>query len=140
MSAATAGLLTDGLWLHAVVVNRQYSRPPLHGGIVILHVQIDAKKVTRCLSGYNPHIVAGAELPASQVGTRRFARGRAYVADRYDVTEAEAAAETAEAAAAGEADLEEAKAKLAETEAVETVETVETAEETAEAPAAEEKE
>ena len=82
----------------------------------------------------------GAELPASQVGTRRFARGRAYVADRYDVTEAEAAAETAEAAAAGEADLEEAKAKLAETEAVETVETVETAEKTAEAPAAEEKE
>ena len=82
----------------------------------------------------------GAELPASQVGTRRFARGRAYVADRYAVTEAEAAAETAEAAAAGEADLEEAKAQLAETEAVETVETVETAEETAEAPAAEEKE
>ena len=82
----------------------------------------------------------GAELPASQVGTRRFARGRAYVADRYDVTEAEAAAETAEAAAASEADLEEAKAKLAETEAVETVETVETAEETTEAPAAEEKE
>ena len=82
----------------------------------------------------------GAELPASQVGTRRFARGRAYVADRYDVTEAEAAAETAEAAAASEADLEEAKAQLAETEAVETVETVETAEETAEAPAAEEKE
>ena len=71
-----------------------------------------------------------AELPASQVGTRRFARGRAYVADRYDVTEEEAAAETAEAAAAGEADLEEAKAQLAETEAVET----------AEAPAAEEKE
>ena len=64
----------------------------------------------------------------------------AYVADRYDVTEAEAAAETAEAAAASEADLEEAKAQLAETEAVETVETVETAEETAEAPAAEEKE
>ena len=52
------------------------------------------------------------------------------IADRYDVTEEEAAAETAEAAAAGEADLEEAKAQLAETEAVET----------AEAPAAEEKE
>ena len=45
----------------------------------------------------------GAELPASQVGTRRFARGRAYVADRYDVTEAEAAAETAEAAVLAQA-------------------------------------
>ena len=78
-----------------------------------------------------------AELPASQVGNRRFARGRAYVADRYDVTEAEAAAETAEAAAMSEADLDAAKAQLAETEAAEPAET---AAETAEAPAAEEKE
>ena len=78
-----------------------------------------------------------AELPASQVGNRRFARGRAYVADRYDVTEAEAAAETAEAAAMSEADLDAAKAQLAETEAAEPAET---AAETTEAPAAEEKE
>ena len=46
------------------------------------------------------------EAPASQVGTRRYARGRAYIADRYaeEAAAAEAAAAAAEAAEAAEAE------------------------------------
>ena len=82
------------------------------------------------------------EIPASQVGNRRYARGRAYVADRFTNPDA-AAAETAaviaanEAADAVEAEIEAAaEEKLAaaeetvaavETEAEEIVEAVEEA-------------
>ena len=85
------------------------------------------------------------EIPASQVGTRRFARGRAYVADRYEVSEEQAAAETAQAEAVAETIAAEEAADAAETaeaaeaaaetvtEAVpETAETAETADEAAE--------
>ncbi len=75
------------------------------------------------------------EKPASQVGNRRYARGRAYVADRF--TNPETAAEaTAAAAAASEADealaAEEAEAEEAAEAVTEAVETAETAEEPAE--------
>ena len=78
------------------------------------------------------------EIPASQVGNRRYARGRAYVADRF-TNPAAAAAETAaviaanEVADAAEAEIEAAaEAKIAETaeaiaaEAEDTAEAVET--------------
>nr|MCR5664966.1 hypothetical protein [Oscillospiraceae bacterium] len=45
--------------------------------------------------------VAEAEKPASQVGSRRYARGRAYVPDRYENPEGAEEA-TAVAAAASE--------------------------------------
>ena len=75
------------------------------------------------------------EIPASQVGNRRFARGRAYVADRYEVSEEVAAAETAEAEAVAEAAIEAdaAEAEAAE-EAVVEAEAAPEATETAEAP------
>ena len=81
------------------------------------------------------------ELPASQVGNRRFARGRAYVADRFTNPE-NAAAQTAAAAAESEfaSSIDETVADdiavvtaaelVAAAEAAETV--VEAAEETAE--------
>ena len=59
------------------------------------------------------------ELPESQVGNRRYARGRAYVADRYK-DETAGAAETA--------GTEESVEAVETAEAVETVEAVETAE------------
>ncbi len=82
--------------------------------------------------------------PASQVGNRRYARGRAYVEDRF--TNPEAAAEaTAAAAAASEADealaAEEAEAAEVPAEPVtDSVETAEETEETVEEPAEEETE
>ena len=85
------------------------------------------------------------EKPASQVGNRRYARGRAYVEDRF--TNPETAAEaTAAAAAASEAD--EALAAEEETEVsevpaetvTETIEPAEEAEETVEEEAEEEPE
>ena len=85
------------------------------------------------------------EKPASQVGNRRYARGRAYVEDRF-TNPAAAAEATAAAAAASEAD--EALAAEEETEAAEvpaepvtdSVETAEETEETVEEPAEEETE
>lgn len=84
--------------------------------------------------------IADYEKPASQVGNRRYARGRAYVADRFEHPET-AAAETLAAAAASELapaideSMEEEALTAVETaetveipETVETVETVETAE------------
>ena len=65
------------------------------------------------------------EIPASQVGNRRYARGRAYVADRF-TNPAAAAAETAAVVAANEA----ADAVQAEIEAA-AAETLAAAEETA---------
>ncbi len=63
------------------------------------------------------------DVPASQVGNRRYARGRAYVADRF--THPERAAEaTARAAAASEADEAAAIAAEAEEETVFAQETV----------------
>lgn len=83
------------------------------------------------------------EKPASQVGTRRYARGRAFVEDRY-VNPEDAAAETAAAAAESEfgASLDEdetadvSAAAAAEETAAE--ETAAAPEEGAEAPAGEE--
>lgn len=87
--------------------------------------------------------IAEEEIPDSQVGNRRYARGRAYVADRY--TNPEAAEEKTLAAAEESAEYDEMTAlevaaesvveEAAETEAVvETVEeTVETMEDTVEA-------
>lgn len=66
------------------------------------------------------------EIPASQVGTRRYARGRAYVPDRF--TNPEAAAEATEKAAAESAEYEAAEAaeEVVVTEtAAQVVETVE---------------
>ena len=85
------------------------------------------------------------EKPASQVGNRRYARGRAYVEDRF-TNPAAAAEATAAAAAASEAD--EALAAEEETEVSEvpaetvtdSVETAEETEETVEEPAEEETE
>lgn len=67
------------------------------------------------------------EIPASQVGNRRYARGRAYVADRFT------SPETAEAATVAAAEASEGMAPICESfeEVIETtaaVETVETAE------------
>ena len=84
------------------------------------------------------------DIPASQVGDRRYARGRAYVPDRYTNPD-EAEAKTAAAAAESEAYVapEETETLVEETAAVEpeTAALPETAEETApeaeEAPAAE---
>ena len=66
------------------------------------------------------------EKPASQVGARRYARGRAYVPDRFTNPEG---AEEATAAAAAESEYGEsidAAMEDAEAETVEAVETVET--------------
>ena len=82
------------------------------------------------------------EIPASQVGNRRYARGRAYVPDRF--TNPERAAEATEKAAAeseGYVAPEEEAPEAVEAPAAETVETVETpAVETAAAEAEEEAE
>ena len=72
------------------------------------------------------------EIPASQVGTRRYARGRAYVPDRF--TNPEAAAEATEKAAAESAEFE-AAAEVAEEVTV--TETAAEVVETVEVPAAE---
>lgn len=78
--------------------------------------------------------IAEEEIPESQVGNRRYARGRAYVADRY--TNPEAAEEKTLAAAEESADYDEmiALEAVAEDEIEETAETeavVEMAEEVA---------
>ena len=80
-----------------------------------------------------------AEKPASQVGNRRYARGRAYVPDRFEHPET-AEAETLAAAQESEdaPAIDESVAEAVEAvEAVETVETVEAPE--AEAPEAPDK-
>lgn len=84
------------------------------------------------------------EKPASQVGNRRYARGRAYVEDRF-TNPAAAAEATAAAAAASEADealaAEETEAAEVPAEPVtDSVETAEETEETVEEPAEEETE
>ena len=64
------------------------------------------------------------EKPASQVGNRRYARGRAYVPDRF--TNPDAAAEATEAAALeseGAASIDESVAEELLTSALETAET-----------------
>ncbi len=66
------------------------------------------------------------EIPASQVGNRRYARGRAYVPDRY--TNPDEAEEKTKAAAAESADYDETQAETAAQEPEETApETSETA-------------
>lgn len=82
------------------------------------------------------------ELPDSQVGNRRYARGRAYVADRFVVSAEEVAAEEAAIAAveaAEEAAAEEAVIAAEETAAEETAAEEAAVEESAaaETPAAE---
>ncbi len=76
------------------------------------------------------------EIPASQVGNRRYARGRAYVADRFTNPEgAEAATVAAAEASDGMSPIDESfeEATVAvETSAVESVEAVETAQGTEE--------
>ena len=68
------------------------------------------------------------ELPESQVGNRRYARGRAYVADRFTSPEtAEAAAAAAAEASDGMEPIDESVEEAAVT-AVETEEAVETSE------------
>lgn len=84
------------------------------------------------------------EKPASQVGNRRYARGRAYVEDRF-TNPAAAAEATAAAAAASEADeaLAAEETETAEVPAepvTDSVETAEETEETVEEPAEEETE
>lgn len=74
----------------------------------------------------------GEAIPDSQVGNRRYARGRAYVADRFDVPETEEPAE-AETVTETPAEAEAAAEVVAETEAV-----VESAAEPSEAEADEE--
>ena len=74
--------------------------------------------------------VKEAEKPASQVGNRRYARGRAYVADRF--TNPEAAAEATEAAALAS----EGAASIDESVAEELVEAVNEAPAVTESPAA----
>ena len=74
--------------------------------------------------------VKEAEKPASQVGNRRYARGRAYVADRF--TNPEAAAEATEAAALAS----EGAASIDESVAEELVEAVNEALAVTESPAA----
>ena len=73
------------------------------------------------------------EKPASQVGNRRYARGRAYVEDRF-TNPAAAAEATAAAAAASEADeaLAAEETETAEVPAEPVTDSVETAEETEE--------
>ena len=73
--------------------------------------------------------VKEAEKPASQVGNRRYARGRAYVADRF--TNPEAAAEATEAAALAS----EGAASIDESVAEELVEAVNEAPAVTESPA-----
>lgn len=76
------------------------------------------------------------EIPASQVGTRRYARGRAYVPDRF--TNPEAAAEATEKAAAQSAEYEAAEVaeEVVVTEtAADVVETVEVSAEQAQTAA-----
>ncbi len=73
------------------------------------------------------------QIPDSQVGNRRYARGRAYVADRF--TNPEGAEEATAAAAEESAAWSAEHPVVEEDEAAETVETVETAE-TVEAAAA----
>lgn len=70
------------------------------------------------------------EQPESQVGERRYARGRAYVADRY--TNPETAEEKTSAAAEESAEYEEVALAAAEQVAMEHPELMEAAEETAE--------
>ena len=66
------------------------------------------------------------QIPDSQVGNRRYARGRAYVADRF--TNPEGAEEATAAAAEESATWSAEHPVVEEDEAAETVETVETAE------------
>ncbi len=76
------------------------------------------------------------EKPASQVGNRRYARGRAYVEDRF-TNPAAAAEATAAAAAASEADealAAEEETEVSEVPAETVTETVEPAEEETEEP------
>lgn len=62
------------------------------------------------------------EKPASQVGNRRYARGRAYVADRFTNPEnAEAATLAAAAASEGEAPIDESVEEIVSTPVEETV-------------------
>ena len=62
------------------------------------------------------------EKPASQVGNRRYARGRAYVADRFTNPEnAEAATLAAAAASEGEAPIDESVEETVSTPVEETV-------------------
>lgn len=79
------------------------------------------------------------EIPESQVGNRRYARGRAYVADRYSnpeqAEEKTLAAEAAEAEYAEEYALEQEALAAAETENAVTEEAEVVSEETAEAEA-----
>ncbi len=84
--------------------------------------------------------IAEEEIPDSQVGNRRYARGRAYVADRY--TNPEAAEEKTLAAAEESAEYDEltaleAAAEGAVEETAETETVLETVEETVETEAAE---
>ena len=86
--------------------------------------------------------IAEEEIPASQVGTRRYARGRAYVPDRFTNPEAAAAA-TEKAAAESEgyvAPEEETAAKTDSVETIEIPEPVQAAEQTAPAAEAQEEE
>ena len=71
------------------------------------------------------------EIPASQVGNRRYARGRAYVPDRY--TNPDEAEEKTLAAAEESADYDETQAILAAAESDETAQAEVTAEETEDA-------
>ena len=84
----------------------------------------DEKAARRAAAG-----IEEEKIPDSQVGNRRYARGRAYVADRFTNPEA---AEEATAAAAEESEAGTAEHPSVEDEAEEAVETVET--EAAEAP------
>lgn len=84
----------------------------------------DEKAARRAAAG-----IEEEKIPDSQVGNRRYARGRAYVADRFTNPEA---AEEATAAAAEESEAWTAEHPSVEDEAEEAVETVET--EAAEAP------
>lgn len=56
----------------------------------------------------------GAEIPASQVDNRRYARGRAYVADRFDNIAAEESAEAEAPVVEAEVPAVEAEAPVAE--------------------------
>ncbi len=80
--------------------------------------------------------IVDEDIPASQVGNRRYARGRAYVPDRF--TNPEHAAEATEKAAAESEGYVAPEEEIVETaEVVETVETVEAAPVVESAPAVE---
>ena len=85
--------------------------------------------------------IKGAEKPASQVGNRRYARGRAYVPDRFSNPEAAEAATLAAAlesenAASIDETVEDDVMQAAENVTAEVTETVEAVAEAAEAEAA----